>query len=84
MNFALLHTCNQKSVCIKSHRRPKPSLASYSDIKGILGGFVRHSLSIPPEYPIGRLRGRPNKLLCVSDFRKKLSSAEKKKISCGM
>ena len=53
----------------KLHRRPKPSLASYPDVKGILRGFVRLSLSIPPEYRIGRLRGRLPKVSCVSDFR---------------
>lgn len=41
--------------------------------------FVRDSLSIPPEYPIGRLRGRLPKLSCVTDFRKKLSRTEKRK-----
>ena len=80
MNFNLLHTCNQKSVCIKLHRRPKPSLASYSDVKGILRGFVRLSLSIPPEYRIGRLHWRLSKVSCVSDFRKNYPALKKENL----
>ena len=82
MNFDLLHTCNQKSVCIKTPQAAQ-ALASNSDVKRILRGLVRHSSSIPPEYPIGRLRGRLPKLSRVNDFRKKYP-ALKKKISCGM
>ena len=78
MNFNLLHTCNQKSVCTKTPQAA--SLASYSDVKGILRGFVRLSLSIPPEYRIGRLRGRLPKVSCVSDFRKNYPALKKENL----
>ena len=77
MNFDLLHTCNQKSVCTKTPQVAQ-ALASYSANKGILRGFVRHSSSTPPEYPIRRLRGRLPKLSCVSDFRKNYPAMKKK------
>ena len=49
MNFDLLSTCNQKSVCIKPPQATQ-ALASHADVKGILKGFVtfvKHSFRIP-------------------------------------
>ena len=61
------------------HKTPQAAqaLASHVDVKGTLRCSSSHSSSIPPESPLGRLRGSLPKLSPYKWFQKRISSTEK-------
>ena len=76
----ILICCPLLQSKIGLHKTPQAAqaLASHADVKGILRGSSSHSSSIPPESPLGRLRGRLPKLSPYKWFQKRISSTEKK------
>ena len=76
----ILICCPLLQSKIGLHKTPQAAqaLASHADVKGILRGRSSHSSSIPPESPLGRLRGRLPKLSPYKWFQKRISSTEKK------
>ena len=82
----ILICCPLLQSKIGLHKTPQAAqaLASHANVKGILRGSSSHSSSIPPESPLGRLRGRLPKLSPYKWFQKRISSTEKKNISCVM
>ena len=75
----ILICCPLLQSKIGLHKTPQAAqaLAPHADVKGILRGSSSHSSSIPPESPLGRLRGRLPKLSPYKWFQKRTSSTEK-------